>query len=672
MMQTLLGRFSVSGRIGLGFGAVLVVLVAFIAFAFLALQEIRASIDEFARISTNTLTVQRIDRNVVDLRRNVLALIRENRAEAADAARSLIADLKEVIQQRVANTKSAERKAMLEEMAALVAQYGDAFEQVAAAKAARDTIENEQLAPFGQQATKIVAAVMGDAMANNDFRGAAYAGVAMEKLLLARIGAARYVTTGDPKMIDMAKSSLTALKLEVKTLQEKLFSPGHRNQINRAAKVMEDYGAALLALAEKAGEMNMLTDERLTPLAERFAEISLATLQSQTQSLEEVQGDLAQVIATTTAVLLGVALGAVLLGGTIAWAIGRSISQPVRRMSATMTELARGNLEVEIPARDNRDEIGDMARNVMVFKDALVTQRAADAAARTDAEAKLKRAQALDGLISAFEGRVGDLVRRLDGAAGDLKRSAETMSATAEQTNRQSNAVAGAAEAATANVQTVAAATEELTSSISEIGRQVNQSTTIAQRAVEQATRTNAQVQGLANSARAIGDVVSLITEIASQTNLLALNATIEAARAGEAGKGFAVVASEVKNLAGQTGKATEEIGAKVAEIQAATDQSVAAIHEIAKVIEEISQISTTIAAAVEEQSAATAEIARNVEQASEGTGQVTGNIASVTQAADETGRAAGEVLGAATELGQQSTTLNSEVSRFIAEVRAI
>jgi len=166
--------------------------------------------------------------------------------------------------------------------------------------------------------------------------------------------------------------------------------------------------------------------------------------------------------------------------------------------------------------------------------------------------------------------------------------------------------------------------------------------------------------------------VVQLINDIASQTNLLALNATIEAARAGEAGKGFAVVASEVKNLASQTAKATDEIGAKITEIQGATAQSVAAIEGISKVIEEISHISTTIAAAVEEQTAATNEIARNVQQASHGTTQVSGNIQGVTAAAGETGRAAGQVLGAATELGHQSSSLSDAVGQFIAKVRAI
>ena len=179
------------------------------------------------------------------------------------------------------------------------------------------------------------------------------------------------------------------------------------------------------------------------------------------------------------------------------------------------------------------------------------------------------------------------------------------------------------------------------------------------------------KVQGLADAAQKIGEVVSLINDIAAQTNLLALNATIEAARAGEAGKGFAVVAAEVKSLANQTAKATEEIGTQVAGIQGATKDSVEAIKSIGKTIGEVNEIATTIASAVEEQSAATQEIARNVQQAAKGTQEVSSNIAGVTQAAGETGTAATQVLGASGDLAKQSEALREQVDRFLAKIRA-
>jgi methyl-accepting chemotaxis protein len=274
-------------------------------------------------------------------------------------------------------------------------------------------------------------------------------------------------------------------------------------------------------------------------------------------------------------------------------------------------------------------------------------------------------------MADSFEANVGGVVQSVASASGQLKGSAETLSSTAQQTSVQAGAVAAATEEASANVQTVAASSEELSASISEISRQVSASAQIAAKAVAQAQATNAKIEGLSAAATQIGDVVKLIGEIASKTNLLALNATIEAARAGEAGKGFAVVAAEVKTLATQTARATEEIGAKVAEMQGATAQSVASIQAIGEVIGEISGIATSIASAVEQQGAATAEIARNVQEAARGTQEVASNITGVTQASGETGTAANQMLGAANELSQQAETLRTEVAQFLTTVRA-
>jgi methyl-accepting chemotaxis protein len=216
----------------------------------------------------------------------------------------------------------------------------------------------------------------------------------------------------------------------------------------------------------------------------------------------------------------------------------------------------------------------------------------------------------------------------------------------------------------------MATAAEELSSSIREISRQVDQSASVAAAAASDAEQTNRTVQGLAESSARIGEVVSLINDIASQTNLLALNATIEAARAGDAGKGFAVVAGEVKTLATQTARATDEIGQQIAAVQAATTQAVAAIGGIVKRIDEINMIAAAISSAVEEQSAATSEIARNIQQAAVGTERVSNNIGGVNQAAGETRAASDQVLNASESLISQSSYLETEVSKFLSGVR--
>jgi methyl-accepting chemotaxis protein len=282
-----------------------------------------------------------------------------------------------------------------------------------------------------------------------------------------------------------------------------------------------------------------------------------------------------------------------------------------------------------------------------------------------------RRVQELATKAKQFGDSMDHVAKQLASAAGSLRSDSTTLATASEEASRQSSTVAAAAEEASTNVQTVASAAEELSSSIAEISRQVQRSTASTSKAVNDAKQTNQQIQNLAESAQRIGDVVKLISEIASQTNLLALNATIEAARAGEAGKGFAVVASEVKSLATQTAKATEEISAKITEMQAATSLSVQAVQTIGETIGEINEVSATIASAVEEQGAATKEIARNVQEASTGTSEVSANVTGISQAAAETGQAATRVNSASQQISAEVETLRQAVEGFLMSMKA-
>jgi len=349
----------------------------------------------------------------------------------------------------------------------------------------------------------------------------------------------------------------------------------------------------------------------------------------------------------------------------------RGITGPITGMTAAMTRLAGGDRQATIPGVGRIDEIGDMAGAVQVFKENMIKADRLSAEQAAEQAKKEERQTKIDGYLKGFDQSVSGALQTLASASTELQTTAQSMAATAEETSRQSTAVAAASEEASTNVQTVASAAEELSSSIAEITRQVAESAKIAGQAVDDAGRTNAQVQALAEAAQKIGDVVKLINDIAGQTNLLALNATIEAARAGEAGKGFAVVASEVKSLANQTAKATDDIAAQVKAIQGATSDSVKSIAGITGTISRINEIATTIASAVEEQGAATQEIARNVQQASKGTDEVSSNIAGVTLAATQTGTASTQVLGSASELSKQGERLRADVSRFLADIRA-
>jgi len=394
-------------------------------------------------------------------------------------------------------------------------------------------------------------------------------------------------------------------------------------------------------------------------------------------------------------------LGMLLLLLAVTFAIGRSIARRLGTTTASMDQLATGDCDFEIFHAEDRDEIGSLARSLSVFRDNALkmeklahdqkmssekakqeetqrkeAQRAKDEEAEAEKRkayeaAEAERKQAMLDMADAFEQSVKEVVEVVSSAAGKMQSNAQSMSSTADQTNRQATLVAAASEEATGNVQTVASAAEELSSSIQEIGRQVTQSNEIAQAAVAEAKQTNEKVEGLADAAQKIGDVVNLINDIASQTNLLALNATIEAARAGDAGKGFAVVASEVKSLATQTGKATEEIGSQISSIQEATGEAVQAIQGIGTTIGEIGDIATSVASAVNEQGSATREIAASVQQAASGTQEVSNSIAEVTSASSETQNFSGQILEAASELSSQSEVLSEKVDKFLAELRA-
>jgi methyl-accepting chemotaxis protein len=368
---------------------------------------------------------------------------------------------------------------------------------------------------------------------------------------------------------------------------------------------------------------------------------------------------------------VGIALVGFAVAVLISVLIGRSLTRPLRQITQSMRALAQGRLDTEI-RQDQGAELGEMQAAVAVFKDNALEVRRLTAAHEDQARAAAaERTALMAGLAQSFEQKVEGIVGDLSKAAGHLTATAQEMSTVTGDAATKTDTVAQAAERASANIQTVAAATEELHSSIAEIARQVNQSADISSRAVDAARQTDGIVRGLSEAARKIGDVVALITDIASQTNLLALNATIEAARAGEAGKGCAVVANEVKTLATQTGRATEEIAAQIAEVQSTSRQAAEAIAAISATISEISGIAGMIAAAVEQQGAATQEISRNTQEAARGTREMSETVGEVARAVTAAGHSAAAVHRQADSLAGEAGSLHQAVGGFLAGIRA-
>ena len=374
--------------------------------------------------------------------------------------------------------------------------------------------------------------------------------------------------------------------------------------------------------------------------------------------------------STIRATMIGLLAAGMLIGGLVAFVSTIGITRPLNRIKGYMLALAGGDRATAVPALERRDEIGEMARAVQVFREAMSRAEEMEAQARAEQEREIQRGRKRELLTADFDVMIRRVIDKLTNTVGHVHSTSQGLHAAADQTSSQSSAVAAAAEQAAANVRTVAAAAEELGSTTQEISRRVQDTTRITQEAVAGVRTADGTVEGLAAAAQKIGEIVSLINDIAAQTNLLALNATIEAARAGDAGKGFAVVAGEVKHLANQTARATSDIAEQINGIQATTRSTVEAIKAVGGAIGRVDEVVASIAAAVEQQNAATQEIARNVHEAAHGNMEVTRNISDVSQAAISTGDMAGKMYKVADELQEAGASLGKHVETFLGSVR--
>jgi methyl-accepting chemotaxis protein len=424
-----------------------------------------------------------------------------------------------------------------------------------------------------------------------------------------------------------------------------------------------ELGAAMRA--DKTVEENVAIQRELDQAVSTLVRDAEATMmRGATQLIED--------LGRNRMLLMIVAFISLVVAGTIGvFYVQRRLVRRLTSVGEAMRRLSSGETDMTVPAASDRDEIGEMARSLEVFRAGEIERRSFAERERAEQAAQRERAATLEAIVAEFRATVTAVIGTVTDNVGRMETTARSLSGIAGEADKQTGAATESSEATSSNVRTIAAATEEHGASISEISQRATQAKDVVVRASGIAQSADQMVGQLATGANRIGDVVKLIRAIAEQTNLLALNATIEAARAGDAGRGFAVVASEVKTLASQTAKATEDIGTQITAIQTSTDEAVAAIRSISAVMNDITGFTTTIAAAVEEQSASTHEIARNIQEAASGAKELVGSMGVVSEAIRETNRSASAVLDVSGALANEAGTLQRAVDTFLNKVAA-
>jgi methyl-accepting chemotaxis protein len=657
-------------KIMAGFAVVLAISAASLGIAYLGFDRVSAGVSSYRTSVSEADLARNIDRELISYRSLAQYYVVTGKEDDATAALAAEASLKGAIDQAMKGTSNPAGLDQLTRLAREFKAFTKIFADILKVKRDSALVTQNQLArganmlryklddlPSNADDSELQTIQFGTKKVTEQFQAV----TALANTFV--INSDQTVATSVMARLKFVENSLHAIASKDEKIAEGL---------KEASALLDEYRQALTRLIENSKEIDELVAEMADSAAAivKGAGAMKADLVSDQQRLAS-ESD--AIVGQTEQLIILLAAGGIVLGGLLAFVLGRGISRPMTAMCRAMRELAGGHFDVVLPGLGRRDELGEMAGAVEEFKLQAVAKAQRDAA---EQDAKNRTADAarraeLIRFADGFEAAVGSIVSNVSASAVQLEQAAGTLTRTAETTQSLSSQVAGASEQTSGNIDSVATATEELSASVGEIGRQVSESNRIAGSAVAQAQATDARIGKLSRAAQEIGDVVKLITAIAEQTNLLALNATIEAARAGESGRGFAVVASEVKSLASQTAKATDEISNHIAGMQGATQESVAAIKEIGSTITQISNIASSIASAVEEQGAATAEIARSVQNVAQGTREAAADIMQVNRGATETGTASEEVLHSAKMLSTESSRLRSELDRFMANIRA-
>lgn len=481
------------------------------------------------------------------------------------------------------------------------------------------------------------------------------------------------------------RNAIQAAQLELQTHYENFLSNLEANAhetlppdlavaFKEAAQALTNYKAAADAVQQDIVEGADYQQE-LETFSQKFSQMEEANehlsnlISSWADATQEITTQKAATSKLISVLLLVLSVVCTL---SIPMLISFQLFRPQRRLIEAMKSLANGHLDITVPYEKRRDELGDIAQAVLVFKENALSREMMEASQKQmEEQVKIDRHQAMQSLANRFERQVKKIVENVDTSAMELYQSAQQVLNMMNESSQRTNDVAAAAGLAANSVQSVASAAEEMSASVREISQQTLNSSRTVREAVAKAEEADRTSRQLSDAVSKISEITVLIDDIASQINLLALNATIESARAGEAGKGFAVVASEVKNLAGQTAQATSQISTQIRDIQSAASNMVERLSEARASINHIDEYSSVVAVAVEEQTAVTNEISGNMSNAAASAANISQSVVILQQSSSSVMGASQQVLSASQILSNQADLLNKEVTEFLASVRA-
>lgn len=662
-------NLSLKGKLYGGFGATIVIVGLLAAFAAWSATTNHSAFDNYRSTAQLSNASGAFSNAVMAMRLEVMRFRSGQTEDPLSAISDEVAALSGITDEVLEGGAASARAfaIMLDHSRA----YQDGTARAQALDAGIQTILYDQLYPVGTEARLELARVMNGTYEDSNPEAAYYAGRVAQHLLLARYYSSRFLIDFNDYDLQRSYEELDFADTWIVNLLDELRGSQWLATTQHVQGDLAIYRDTLDLVAQDVRERNRIYTEELDVIGPQIMDEANEIADNQHASQAAIGPELGADFSRQKLLIIIAGIIGVGLASILGFFLAGGISRPILLLTETMRQLADNDTSVDVPSRERSDELGAMAAAVDVFKQNMIEGDSLRAEQEAEQTKRMRRQEVIEQAIGLFEEGSQDALAAVLQAAGTMQDSAQTLSASAEETMVQAQNVSAASQEASLNVQTVAGAAEELSASITEIGQQVSNSADMSREAAADAQSTSNEVNSLAETADKIGEVVNLIREIAEQTNLLALNATIEAARAGDAGKGFAVVASEVKALAEQTSKATEQIGAQVSAIQSATSTSVTAIATITDKISAMDEVSASIAAAVEEQGSATQDIARSVQQVAGGTDEVSRNISGVRDAASDTGTASTHVLNSSRVVNDKAADMRSHIDTFLSTIRA-